>query len=59
MYEGHDFLLKLDAISIANNAYLVSLEVKFLQTSIPNAEGIRLVKESFDKLTSKNVQQKK
>ena len=55
MYEGHDFLLKLDAISIANNAYLVSLDAKLLYTSIPNAEGIKAVKESFNKHTSKNV----
>ena len=51
-----DFLLKLDAIkSVPDNAYLVSLDVKSLYTSIPNAEGIEAVKESFDKHTSKNV----
>ena len=51
-----DFLRKLDAIKyVQGNVYLVSLDVKFLYTSIPNAEGIKAVKESFDKHTSKNV----
>ena len=50
------FLRNLDAIkSVPDNAYLVSLEVKSLHTSIPNAEGIKAVKESFDKHASKNV----
>ena len=51
-----DFLRKLDAIkSVTDNAYLVSLDVKSLCTSVPNAEGIKAVKESFDKHTCKNV----
>ena len=51
-----DFLRKLDAIkSVPDNAYLVSLDIKSLYTSIPNAERIKAVKESFDKNTSKNV----
>ena len=42
------FLHKLDTIkSVTSNAYLVSLDVKFLYTSISNAEGIKAVKESF------------
>ena len=50
------FLLKLDAIkSVPSNVYLVSLDVKSLNTSISNAEGIKTVKESFGKHTSKNV----
>ena len=47
---------KLDAIkSFADNAYLVSLDIKSFCTSIANAEGIKVVKESFDKHTSKKV----
>ena len=34
---------------------MVSLDAKSLYTSIPNAEGIKAVKESFDKHTSTNV----
>ena len=44
-----DILRKLDAIkSIPDNSYLVFLDFKFLYTSIPNAEVIKVVKESFD-----------
>ena len=53
------FLCKLNAIkSVPDNAYLVSLDVKPLYTSITKAEGIKTVKESFDKHTSKNVAKK-
>ena len=34
---------------------MVSFDVKSLHKSIPNAEGIKAVKDSFDKHTSKNV----
>ena len=51
-----DFLRKLDAMkSVPDNAYLVSLDIKFLYTNIPNADGVKAIKESFDKRTSKNV----
>ena len=41
-----DFLPKLHAIkSVPKNAYLVSLDVKSSYTSIPNAEGIKTLKE--------------
>ena len=54
--DTNDFLRKLDAIKyVPDNAYLVSLDVKSLYPSIPNAEGIKAVKDSFDKHTSKNV----
>ena len=53
MKDTTDFLLKLNAIkSVPDNGHLVSLDVKFLYTSIPNAEGIKVVN---DKLTTKNV----
>ena len=56
MKDTTDFLRKLDTTkSVPDNAYLVPLDVKFLYTSISNAEGIKTVKESFDKHTSKNV----
>ena len=46
MKDTTDFLRKLDAINfVSDNAYLVSLDVKFLYTSIPKAEGIKAVKE--------------
>ena len=57
MRDNTDFLRKPDALSVPDNAYLVSLDVKYLYKSIPNAEGIRSVKESIEKFTSKNVQQ--
>ena len=34
---------------------MVSLDVKSLYTSIPNAQGIKEVKETFDKHTRKNM----
>ena len=53
-----NFLRKLDFFyikSVPDNAYFVFLDVKSLHASIPNGEGIKTVKESFDKHTSKNV----
>ena len=51
-----DILCKLDTVKfVPNKSYLVSLDVKSLYTSIPNAEGIKSLKESFEKHTSKNV----
>ena len=51
-----DFLCKLDPIkSVPDNAYLVSLDVKSLYTSIQTKKGIKAVKKSFDKHTSRNV----
>ena len=52
-----DFLRELEDAkkSVLDNNYLVSLDVKSLYTSTLNAEGIKAVKESFDKHTSKNV----
>ena len=53
MKDTTDILRKLDAISSAlDNANLVSLDLKSLYIRIPNAEGIKAVKESCDK---KNV----
>ena len=50
------FLSKLDAItSVPDNVYAVSLDVKSLYTSMPDAEGIKAVKVSFDNSTSENV----
>ena len=56
MKDTTDFLGVLDAIkSVPGNTSLVSLDVKSLYTTILNAEGIKAVKESFDKHSSKNV----
>ena len=50
------FLCKLGIInSVQDNTYLVSSDIKSWYTSISNAEGIKAVKESFDKHASKNV----
>ena len=50
MKDTTDILRKLDAISSAlDNANLVSLDLKSLYIRIPNAEGIKAVKESCDK----------
>ena len=55
MKDTTDFSRKLNGIkSVQDKAYLVSLDIKSLYTSIPNAEGIKIVKESFDKYNSKN-----
>ena len=54
--DTNDFLSKLHTIKSApDNTYLVSLDVKSLYTSIPKAEGMKALKESFDKHTSKKV----
>ena len=56
MKDTTDILCKLDTVKfVPNKSYLVSLDVKSLYTSIPNAEGIKSLKESFEKHTSKNV----
>ena len=48
MKNTNDFLRKRNAIkSVPDNAYLVSVDVKSLYTSIPNAEGTKAVKASF------------
>lgn len=51
-----DFSRKLDAIKpVPDNAYWVSLDVKSFYKSIPNAEEIKAVNESFDNHTSKHA----
>ena len=55
MKDTNNFFHKLSASNVTDNTYLVSLDVKFLYGSIPNAEGTKTIKELFEKLTSKNV----
>ena len=44
------FLRKLDSIkSVSDKIYYVSLDVKSLYTSIPNAEVIRIILQTFKK----------
>ena len=51
-----DVLGKLDTIkSVPDNAYLVSLDVKFFYTSVPNGNRIKTLKESFNKYIISNV----
>ena len=52
MKDTNDFLRNYTIKSAPDNPYLVSLDIKSLYTSIPKAEGIKAVKESFDKHTS-------
>ena len=54
MKDTTDILHKLDAISSAlDNTNLVSLDLKSLYIRIPNAEGVKAVKESCDKKKKK------
>ena len=54
-----DFLQKLDAVNnIPEDSLLVTLDVKSLYTSIPNNEGIKAVKEAYEKHPSKTVSTK-
>ena len=51
-----DFLRKLQAIeSVPNNSYLVSLDIKSLDTGIPNAEVIKAVKAFLGNFPKKAV----
>ena len=57
--DSNDFLCELPPIKfVPDNAYLVSLDVKTLYTSIPNTEGRKSVKQLFDKHNLKNVAKK-
>ena len=57
--DSNDFLHELAPIkSVPDNAYLVSLDVKTLYTSIPNTEERKSVKQSFNKHNIKNVAKK-
>ena len=59
MKDTTDILRKLDAISSAlDNANLVSLDLKSLYIRIPNAEGVKAVKESCDKKKKKKCDNK-
>ena len=56
MKDSNNFLRKLDLVkSVPDNTYFISFDVKSLYTSIPNAEGTKTIKKSFEKHTSKNV----
>ena len=54
-----DFLRKFNAVEfVPDNSYFVSLDVKSLYTSIPNAEGIKAVRMSLDNHPKRTVQQR-
>ena len=56
MTDTTDILRRLDAIkSVLDNVCMVCLDAESLYKSIPNAEGIKAVKESFKKHISKNM----
>ena len=50
---------KLNRIEeVPEDSLLVSLDVKYLYTNIPNNEGIKAVKEAYDRHSSKTVSTK-
>ena len=54
-----DFLNKLKKVKdIPQQSLLVTLDVESLQTNIPNNEGIKVVKESYEKYKEKTVSTK-
>ena len=54
-----DFLKKLEKVKdISQETLLVTLDVKSLYTNIPNNEGIKTVKESYEKYKEKTVSTK-
>ena len=54
-----NFVRKINQIdSVPNNSYLVSLEVKWLYTNIPSAEGIKSVKTSLEKYSKRTASTK-
>ena len=51
-----DFLQKLDKVkNIPNDCLLVTLDVKPLYTNIPDNEGIKAVREAYDKYPNKTI----
>ena len=57
--ETKDFLTKLnDVRRIPKESLLVTLDLKSLCTNIPNNEGIKAVREAYDKHPSKSVSTK-
>ena len=54
-----DFLKKLEKVKdIPQESLLVTLDVKSLYTNIPNNEGIKAVKRSYEKCKEKTVSTK-
>ena len=57
--DTQDFLKKLEKVKdIPQESLLVTLDVKSLYTNIPNNEGIKAVKESYEKYKEKTVSAK-
>ena len=57
--DTQDFLKKLEKVKdIPLESLLVTLDVKSLYTNIPNNEGIKAVKESYEKCKEKTVSRK-
>ena len=55
----NDFLTKLNNVrDIPKEILLVTLDVKPLYTNIPNSEGIKAVREAYDKHPSKTASKK-
>ena len=57
--DTQDFLKKLEKVKdIPQESLLVTLDAKSLYTNIPNNEGIKAVKESYEKTKRKRYLQK-
>ena len=53
------YINRLKAVETApDNSYLVSQEVKYLYTKIPNSEGIKAVETSLDNFSKKAIASK-
>ena len=56
MLKTKDFIQKFNQVEeVPENSLLVTLDVKSLYTNIPNNEGIKAVKEAYDKHPNKTV----
>ena len=55
----NDFINKINAVkSVPKNSYLVTMDVRSLNTNIPNAEGISAAKRAFDNYSKKTTRTK-
>ena len=53
--DKNDFINKIDNFDVPPNTYPVTMDVKSLYTSIPNNEGIALVKKKYDQYPNKII----
>ena len=53
--DKNDFINKINNFPVPPNSLLVTMDVKQLYTSIPNNEGIALVKKKYDHFPKKTI----